>query len=253
MSDKNNLDEIKNLARRGDSKAQYRLAILYKTGTKVEKNLEQYKKWLEESAKNGNGSAMSELGDCYSSGVAVDVDETKAVSWYKEAIRAGDIKANHKYAQVLITGLAGDNSGELPDGIAEAEKLLRVAANEGSVESQYQLGLLFQMSISGLTKDFEESKRWLETAAESDHLDAQNALAYLFAYGSVDGKIKKNQEEAMKWWSKAAEKGHAEAQYNLGVSFAKLAVENWKASAKSGDEKSMYMLNQIAGYEWGNK
>ncbi len=253
MSDKNNLDEIKNLARRGDLTAQYKLALLYKTGNKVEKNLENYKKWLEEAAKSGNGDAMSELGDCYASGVAVDIDEMAAISWYQSAIKAGNISAHHKMAQILITGLTDEGDKELPEGVADAEKLLRVAANQGEVESQYELGLLFQMNISGLTKDFEESKRWLEAAAESGHLDAQNSLAYLFAYGSADGKIKVNQEEAMKWWSKAAEKGHAESQYNLGVSFAKLALENWKMSAKSGDERSIYMLNQISGYEWGNK
>lgn len=253
MTNKNNLDEIKNLARRGDLKAQYELALLYKTGNKVEKNLENYKKWLEEAAKNGNSEAMNELGDCYASGIAVDADEMAAVSWYKSAIEKGNISASHKLATILITGLINSDESSLHEDMSKAEKLLRKAANEDFVESQYQLGLFYQMDVKGLTKDFEEAKRWLEKAAEKDHTDAQNALAYLFAYGSIDGKIKINKEDAMKWWSKAAKKNHAEAQYNLGVSFAKLAVENWKSSARTGDEKSIYMLNQIAGYEWDDK
>ena len=56
----------------------------------------------------------------------------------------------------------------------------------------------------------------------------------------------------MKWGSSAAEKNHAEAQYNLGVAYARKAIDNWTKSSKLGDQKSRYMLNQIAGYEWGN-
>jgi len=252
MSEKHNVNEIKSKARSGDSNAQYLLSQLLKTGKGLEKNLESYKKWLEDAAKNGNNKAMKELGDCYAKGYAVATEEMAAISWYRKAIEAGNVEANFKMAKILLTGLKDTGEEELPEDLKEAESLLRTAANEGVVDAQYELGLLFQIKAKGLTKDFIESERWLLKASKNDHLNAQNALGYLYAFGSEDGKVKENQEEAMKWWSSAAEKNHAEAQYNLGVAYARKAIDNWTKSSKLGDQKSRYMLNQIAGYEWGN-
>ena len=81
----------------------------------------------------------------------------------------------------------------------------------------------------------------------------KNSLGYLYAFGSEDNQIKQDQEKAMYWWSKAAEMNHHEAQYNLGVVYAKKALQNWTKSSEQGNEKSRYMLNQISGYEWGDK
>ncbi len=253
MSEKQNINKIKNEARSGDSKAQYKLARLFKEGRVVEKNLESYKNWLEEAAKNKNSAAMKELGDCYATGFSVDLDEMAAMSWYRSAIDEGNIKAHYKIAKILISGLKDTGDNELPEELKEAESLLRVAANEGEMEAQYEIGLFFQTNLRGITKDYLESERWLSAAAEQGHLSAQNSLGYLYAFGSEDNQIKQDQEKAMYWWSKAAEMNHPESQYNLGVVYAKKALQNWTESSKQGNEKSRYMLNQISGYEWNDK
>lgn len=250
MAEKINIEELKNRAKHGDAESQYKLAQLYKQGSKVEKNLSIYKKWLEEAAKTGHPDAMCELGDCYANGVSVEQDEMAALSWYESAVAAENVKANHKVATILITGLLDDDSNSLPKELKRAEKLLRFAANHDDVDAQYKLGLLFQMEINGLTKDFLESERWLKLAAEKNNSSAQNSLAYLYAFGSPDGKVKQNLDLAMKWWIKSAESNNAEAQYNLASLYAKKAIENWKKSAESGDAKSKYMLSQISGFDW---
>jgi TPR repeat protein len=250
MAENINIEELKNRAKQGDKTAQFNLAQLYKKGTKVEKNISFYKKWLEEAAKNGHSGAMKELGDCYANGVGVSVDEMAAISWYESAVSSNEISAHSKLATILLTGLRDSQESELPEELKRAEKLLRTASNKGDVESQFKLGLLYQMSLGGFTKDFLESERWLSKASEANHAGAQNALAYLYAFGSSDNKIKKDLDKALKWWIKSAENNNSEAQYNLGSLYAKKAIESWKKSAAAGDQKSRYMLNQMSGFDW---
>lgn len=252
MSSKiSNLEELKNRARKNDPAAQYKLATLYKEGKHVEKNIAQYKKLLEEAANNGSGDAIYELGDCYSQGLGVEKNEQAAISWYTLAIKEGNVAAHYKMAVIILNGINESVMGqELSDELVKAERLLRFAANKENILAQYQLGMLYQMGIEGLKKDFVETERWLKSAAISGNLDAQNALAYLYAHGSEDNKIKINFPEAMIWWKKASEKGHAEAQYNLATSYAKEAISYWQKSSGLGNEKSQYMLNQISGFEW---
>lgn len=246
-----NLEELKNRARKNDPAAQYKLATLYKEGKHVEKNIAQYKKLLEEAANNGSGDAIYELGNCYSLGLGVEKNENAAISWYTLAIKEGNVAAHYKMAIIILNGINAAVTGQsFSDELVKAEKLLRFAGNKGNIEAQYQLGMLFQMGIEGLKEDYIEAERWLKSAANKGNLDAQNALAYLYAHGSKDQKIKVNFSDAMKWWKEAAEKGHAEAQYNLATSYAKEAISYWQKSAKIGNEKSKYMLNQISGFEW---
>lgn len=250
MADKK-LDEIKDLARKGDKNAQYTLAKLYKEGKKINKDLNKYKNWLEEAAKNGSSDAMCELGDCYSNGLAVEKDEKTALTWYENAIKKDNIKAKYRMSIILISGLSYIlDENEKENDLILAESYLRSASLSGMPDAQYQLGLLYKTGLGGIKKDFEESERWLLKSAESEHLDAQNELGYLYAYGSPDSKVSKNQEKAMKWWGAAAAKSHPEAQYNLAVSFASEAIKNWTLASKSGNEKAKYMLERIKSYQW---
>lgn len=254
MSTKLNLDDIKDLARRGNKDAQYKLATLYKEGKQIDKNLNSYKKWLEDASKSGSKEATYELGECYANGIAVNQDEKTALNLYKKAAELGSSDAKYKIAILLLNGLTSIIEEENYDNdLVSAEANLRSAANESHVDAQYQLALLYKMDIKGLKVDYTECLRWLKKASESGHLDAQNTLGYLYAYGSPDGKIKKNAELAMKWWKAAAEKLHPEAQYNLAVSYATEAINNWKRSAKSGNEKSKYMLERISSFEWDDE
>ena len=252
MSSNNlNLEELKNKSRSNDPAAQYKLAKLYKEGKHVEKNIDQYKKLLEESAKNGHSDAIYELGDCYASGIGVEKNESAAISWYTQAIKEGNVAAHYKMGLILLTGINSVVSGKaMTNDLIKAEKLLRFAANKNNSDAQYQLGMLYQMGTNGLKKDFIESERWLVSASKLGNLDSQNAIAYLYAHGSEDGKIREDLPKAMKWWREASIEGHAEAQYNLAVSYAKEAISYWQKSSNLGNEKSAYMLNQISSFEW---
>ncbi len=244
------LDDLKSKARSKDHVAQYNLAKLYKEGKDVEKDLEQYKKWLEISAQNNNSSAQYELGNCYLNGFVVDKDESAAITWFESATKAGNLNASYKLAVFLLNDVIMENDeSALSENLVRSETLLRHAANEGHAYAQYQLGMIYKMNLKGLDKDINESLRWLEKSSNNNCLEAQNELAYLYANGS-DEVLKPNIEKALFWWNSAAEKGHDESQYNLATLHAKEAIENWKKSAKQGNEKAAYMLNQVSDYEW---
>jgi len=89
----------------------------------------------------------------------------------------------------------------------EAYKCFKQAADMGSYEGCYQLGLLFNNS-NYEDYDKEKATDWMKIAAESEHLDAMYQLGMLYA-GT-------NNDLAKEWLKKAAKKGHkkAKAQYN---------------------------------------
>ena len=61
--------------------------------------------------------------------------------------------------------------------------------------------------------DYGKAVKWYRMAAEQGSADAQFALGVM--YGNGDG-VPRDYSEAVKWWRKAAEQGFAPAQYNLG-------------------------------------
>ena len=88
---------------------------------------------------------------------------------------------------------------------AEAEPLLRRAAEEGHAHAPYRLGRCCQ-ELGRL----EEAVRWLRVAAEHGDTLAMNDLALCLEDG--------NRAEAVVWMRRAAETGsQATAAYNLGI------------------------------------
>ena len=69
----------------------------------------------------------------------------------------------------------------------------------------------------GVPKNGAEAAKWYRLAAEQGHVDAQNNLGLMYAQGQG---VPKNGAEAAKWYRLAAEQGHADAQNNLGLMYA---------------------------------
>lgn len=88
----------------------------------------------------------------------------------------------------------------------KAKSSFSEAANQGSIEAHYQLGLLYSNSnYDGYDK--ETATRYFQKAANNNHVDAmyQTGMMYL---GS-------NNSTAKIWLRKASEKGHSKAQAQL--------------------------------------
>jgi len=94
----------------------------------------------------------------------------------------------------------------------EAVNLWRMAAEQGNVEAQNNLGNAYYAG-EGVGQDYTEAVKWFRKAAEQGYAEAQNALGVYYY------EKNNNYEEATKWYLKAAEQGYEWAQYNIGKSY----------------------------------
>lgn len=87
-------------------------------------------------------------------------------------------------------------------------------AYEGDVFTQFNLGLMYYYGDSA-NQDLEKAVMWLTRAAEQGYVDAQYHLGVMYNYYVKSPDI--DYAQAMYWYKKAAEQNHAEAQNSIGV------------------------------------
>jgi len=97
---------------------------------------------------------------------------------------------------------------------AEALKLFRPLAEQGSAEAQLVLGNMHAYGV-GVEQDDVEAVKWWRRAAEQGLPTAQDIIGYLYDFGLAGLPL--DDAEAFKWYQRAAENGDASAQFNLGV------------------------------------
>ena len=98
--------------------------------------------------------------------------------------------------------------------VLAAEKSIIKRANNGDVEAQYELGIMYFTGSEKTPQNYVKAAEWLQKAADRDHAYAQFYLGILYNRG--DG-LPKNFFKAAEWIGKASESGLVEAQYSLGL------------------------------------
>ena len=83
------LADLAKLADKGDSAAEYELAMMYMNGSGGPKNETEARKWLELSAGHGNPAAQYELGLALRDGRGAIQDFGGAMRWFNLAAEAG--------------------------------------------------------------------------------------------------------------------------------------------------------------------
>ena len=123
--------------------------------------------------------------------------------WMQEA-KAGSVLAQNVVGNYYYYGLEG-----VKKDYVEALKWLKLAAEQGHIDSQHSLGNIYFYDF----RDYAEAARWFRMAAEKGHPASQRVLGnnYLFGYG-----VDKNNEEGVRLFKSAAELGDFKAQYVLG-------------------------------------
>lgn len=59
---------------------------------------------------------------------------------------------------------------------------IRLAAEQGDAEAQYQLGLIY-LEGKGVKKDMKTGAAWIQKAADQEHVGALKKLAWCYLYG----------------------------------------------------------------------
>jgi hypothetical protein len=95
---------IRNRADRGDSIAQYEMALRYADGEGVPLNYRDAMAWFAKAAANGNDNGQWKLGLGYIKGIGVPLDERKAVACFKRAANHGDIRAQSALSDLYSSG-----------------------------------------------------------------------------------------------------------------------------------------------------
>jgi len=134
---------------------------------------------------------------------------------------AGDPAAACLLAESYLSGgrLPGvPESGRLPRDAAAAVSWFRKAAEAGSAEGAFRLGLMTVQGVGVERADTAEGRRWLERAGEGGHRDAQYAMGEMLGAG-MDG-VEADLVEALRWFRAAADAGDVDAMSAVGDSYS---------------------------------
>ena len=92
-------------ARKGQTAAQYQLAMMYRQGKGVDRDDEQVVRWLKLAARLGHHDAQYQLGKQYEVGRGVDhPDDIAAAELYRKAAESGNAKAQYRLSVLYSEG-----------------------------------------------------------------------------------------------------------------------------------------------------
>ena len=114
------------LSAKGDAHAQNAIAVRYREGRGVDRDLRAAVRWHTRAAKNGNADAQYALGRMYENGEGLRADPYRAAEWYALAAGAG----NHRDAQFALGRLYYRGLG-VPHDTGEAITWYLMAARQG--------------------------------------------------------------------------------------------------------------------------
>lgn len=214
---------LRHAADLGNANALYVLAICYRKGKYVEKDVEKAFELLQKSVNIApTPESVDELGDFYRDGIGTEQNYEAAAQCYSWAANNGNPGAMFSLSDLYEEGKGVEKNQTIANelrskwwetcrwnihGILPLD-IVREQANAGDPEAMYQLGC---------------------------------------RYKDGDG-VEQNPEVASDWWFKAAIKGNNGAAHNLGVYyfFENNDIENGlKWLNKSADEDYNLSLNSL--------
>lgn len=131
---------------------------------------------LRQAAGLGYAPAQLHLAGLYQEGdrgLATDLVEARNLT--RRAADSGDARGMHAYGMYLFDGVGG------PRDRSEALTWLLRAAERGLVDSQYNVGRLYETGDEGITPDQTQALKWYLVAARAGDGDAQAAAERLQA------------------------------------------------------------------------
>lgn len=176
----------------GHADSQYNLAVMLYAGKGITKDKAAAVYWFVKAAKNGDQSAQYNLGVLFSSDDELP-DEYPAME-------NGEI-----YFEI--------SNGNTTSNDEKAFKWYKMAAEQGHVSAQLNLGVMYHQGV-GIKQDYTEAVKWYNKAANNSNSKAQLNLGILYDMGKG---VEKDAIKAAAFYEKAARKGMRDAQYNLGI------------------------------------
>jgi len=127
------------LAKKGDPKAQYNVAMIYEQGKGVKSDIPEAMRWYEKAAKQGNAKAQYNLARIYHR--KGDKGEPhayeKAKYWYEKAVENKVKEAYNNLASLYLQGKGVKIDKQ------KAFALLRQGAEAGDSAAQVNVGVIY--------------------------------------------------------------------------------------------------------------
>jgi hypothetical protein len=131
------------LAENGDSRAQFRIGVMYRYGRSVTQNADLSEKWFTEAlpsilnlAQRGSAWAQTDLGTAYEIGISLNQNYERAAYWYRQAAEQGYAGAQTNLGVLYANGQGVDYSR------SEAILWLTKAAQQGDLVAVENLRIL---------------------------------------------------------------------------------------------------------------
>jgi len=180
----------------GHEIAMFNVGVAYETGNGVQRDYAEALAWWHKAADKGMAEAKYNIGVFYLEGKGVAVDYVEAMRWLRMTEELPNAQQNIGLMYMEGYGVERDTE--------EAMRWLRIAADQGSVNAQFNIGLVYLIA-----KNLKETLRWFRKAADQGCPDAQHNLGVMCLFG--DG-VPKNLKEALRWLRLAAAQGYAPSQ-----------------------------------------
>jgi hypothetical protein len=101
-------------------------------------------------------------------------------------------------------------------GILEIYDLKKAAEKKDNLFAKELLGYMYWEGVSGLPQNYEIAAYWYEQAANNGSIGSQYLLGLLYFYGKG---VSQNYKESENWLMTAANNGNYHAQYFLGLMY----------------------------------
>jgi TPR repeat protein len=175
--------ETRAKAERGDTEAQFALAVSYYSAT----NYTEAATWYQKSAENGFAEAQTQIGLCYLYGNGVSLDTERAVKWFRKSAERGD-----KSGQAMLGACFGSGIG-VPKNEVEAYKWLSLAAAHSWQDSS--LGGAYQASLTYIYTNILSCMKICETNMSREEIVEAERLAAVFVPQKESLASKPNPED----------------------------------------------------------
>lgn len=218
-------------------RAQYYVGLMYERGYGVPRSYEAALEWYRRAAANNSPLAELAVARFYGRGLGVERDPAQRTSWLLRAANQGNPQAQFILGNIYRRGL--DVQQDLPT----AAQWYQRAALQEFVPAEMQLGLMYEHG-NGVPQDNAQAVRLLRSAAEKGNAIAQNALGMLYRRGQG---VKQDYAQAQRWLRASADQGNSLAALNLGVLYADgLGVPRDQVEARRWFEKAAAAGNEAA-------
>lgn len=267
-----NLQELQELAQKGNAEAQFQLGNMYYNCNDIETDYKEAQKWYKKAAEQGYAEAQCMLGEIYKRDAHNNYNfvhskewlkdkktYVELIHWFKESIEQEYDNAKQMLNSINSAILTYDEIVDwwINASYKKAKYWLEKSAEQGNVKAFYELGLISCCSDEPTEEEYKTSIYWLEKAAEQDYPNAKyhlimhcRRLAGL--YGSSDWHDLSIYKNSIQWYEKAVEYGDSYSMCRLGKLYyygfgtkidRTLALKYLTMAAEQGDSGAQDLIN----------